>query len=136
MPNFGATSHAHLNTCHPAIVGVMQRAILYIDFSILCGVRGKVEQNRLKAEGKSRVSWPHSRHNIDPKKPKSMAFSSRSVAVDIVPYPVDWNNVYGFIWLSQVIKRVAGEQGVELDWGYDLWGWDMPHWQLKEGTYL
>lgn len=22
--------------------------------------------------------------------------------------------------------------GIDLDWGFEMWGWDMPHWQTKK----
>ena len=55
-----------------------------------------------------------------------------SMAVDIVPYPVDWENIHRFNELSDVMKKACETVGVEnLYWGYDLWKWDMPHWELR-----
>lgn len=135
MPHFSLKSAAYLQSCHPEIINICQRAILYFDFSVLCGVRNKEEQDKLKEAGKSKVYWPNSNHNVDPRNPKSISFPDCSVAVDIVPYPLDWHNQQSFFWLSQVIKQCAREQSIVLDWGWDLWGWDMPHWQLKTGEY-
>lgn len=135
MPLFGLRSQEQLLTCHPEIIDVLQQAILYFDFSVLEGIRSETEQNARKKEGTSKLNWPDSNHNVNPRNPKSQLFPDKSIAVDIVPYPVNWDHLQSFIWLSQVIKRCAYKRSVEMQWGYDLWGWDMPHWQLKTGSY-
>ncbi|RSN84443.1 M15 family peptidase [Acinetobacter baumannii] len=53
-------------------------------------------------------------------------------AVDLVPYPVDWNDLSKFKKVAVAMKQAAKELGVELDWGGD---WksskDYPHFELK-----
>ena len=59
-----------------------------------------------------------------------------SEAIDITPYPSMWSDDFKFHELAGVIKMVQQQlydsQLIErkLDWGYDLWAWDRPHWQL------
>ncbi len=120
MPTFGKRSQAELDTCHPDIIRLLNRAIKEYDFSVLEGTRTKEEQTAAYESGASKLAWPKSRHNRIP-----------SGAVDIVPYPVDWKNLHRFHDLALVIKQCAAEENIKIDWGWDLWQWDMPHWQLR-----
>jgi len=117
---FGARSLAQLATCHDDIARVLAAAIKEYDFSVLKGHRPKSEQNACHASGASQLRWPASLHNHQP-----------SLAVDIVPYPIDWESLNRFHDLAEVVKKHAADCDVNLVWGYDLWRWDMPHWQLR-----
>ena len=120
MPEFGRTSRRKLNTCDQRLQDICNEAIQHIDFSVICGFRCEAEQNAAYNGGKSQVDWPNSKHNSTP-----------SPAMDIVPYPVDWNDTDRFIELSKVIKAVADRQGTKIKWGGD-WSWfDGPHYELE-----
>lgn len=105
----------------------MKSAITDIDFTVLCGFRGKEEQDAAFASGHSKLEFPKSKHNISP-----------SHAVDIAPYPIDWNDWHRFDTLAGIVRRhwgvipVAERMGYELVWGG---GWanfpDRPHWELR-----
>ena len=54
-------------------------------------------------------------------------------AVDVVPIV---NGGESWQWpdyapLVETARAVAAELGVPLEFGYD-WGWDAPHWEMKE----
>ena len=132
MPQFGKTSMERLMTCQPGIQRVLLKAIRNgPDFTIICGHRGRAEQGRAVAEGRSKVHWPNSKHNTDP-----------SEAVDIAPYPIDWDDTNRFRVLAGYILGVADTMGVPLRWGGD-WDHDysetderfrdLPHFELLEG---
>ena len=108
---FGETSSANLYTCHPDLQRLLQKAIEVIDFSVICGHRNEVEQTAAVNAGRSKVRFPHSRHNSLP-----------SMAVDITPYPVDWGNVSRFAHLQGVIRGIAHAEGINIRLGGD---WDM-----------
>lgn len=117
MPHFGTTSAGRLATCHKDLQTVMNHAIEHgPDFSILCGHRSKEDQNKAFEEGKSQLKWPQSRHNTDP-----------SEAVDLAPYPIDWDDQNRFRVLAGYLQGVAdvlysnGEISHRLRWGGD---WD------------
>ena len=133
MPYFGKRSTGHLITCHPHIQLVMNEAIKLTDFSVLCGRRSKEDQNAAfnAVPKNSFLQWPKSFHNVDPDNPRDPEFPHLSYAADIVPYPIDWENLARFRSLSEVIKEVAEKEGIKLHWAYDLWQWDMPHWQME-----
>jgi len=127
MPKFSQRSRDRLDTCHPVLRRLMLLAIETSDFTVLCGHRGRIEQESAFAGGQSKVNWPKSRHNISP-----------SMAVDIAPYPIDWHDEARFIALSREVKRAWAAMTQDSKSGYDLmWGgdWstfrDMPHWELR-----
>lgn len=121
MFHFGEQSESHLMTCHVKLIQLARSAIKIVDFSVIKGHRPEHEQRDAFTSGASKLLWPNSRHNSMP-----------ATAMDIVPYPVDWENLQRFKNLATVIKQCAKEQGIDVEWGYDLWRWDMPHWQLKQ----
>lgn len=69
------------------------------------------------------MKFPFSKHNEFP-----------SMAVDVCPYPVNFQDVVKFMELSIVIKEIAKEIMVPILWGGEAWPnfIDMPHWQLIE----
>lgn len=127
MPKFGEKSKAALATAHPLLQRLMNAAIADVDFSVLCGHRTEEEQNAAYAGGKSKLKWPRSKHNRVP-----------SLAVDIVPYPVDWTNIQAFRALAVTIRGHWEEipprerAGWWLEWGGDWTSFkDYPHWELR-----
>lgn len=123
MPHFGTTSLDRLETCHPDLQKVMRAAIVAgPDFSIICGHRDEPAQNKAFAEGASKAIWPQSKHNTLP-----------SNAVDIAPYPIDWDDTERFEALSKHVLAIANALEIELTWG-GTWTdpVDMPHYELKE----
>ena len=120
MPEFGKRSELNLSSCDERIIKVLREAIKHYDFSVLEGHRSEEKQNEYFDSGNSKLRFPYSKHNKFP-----------SLAVDIVPYPVDWENQHRFFELSKVIKEACEKEGVDLKWGYDLWKWDAPHWELE-----
>jgi hypothetical protein len=120
MPKFGKTSTARLATCHPKLQEIMNEAIKRTDFSILCGHRSKEDQDAAVKAGNSKAVWPKSRHNSTP-----------SMAVDVAPYPLNWENAKAFMDLAKVIKEVAKEKGIAIRWGGDFKTLvDLPHIEL------
>ena len=112
MPTLGTRSEGRLHTCHPDLQKVIRRAIeAGPDFTVLCGHRGRADQERAVAEGRSKARWPRSKHNRSP-----------SEAVDLAPWPIDWHDLERFRVLARWVLGVAHGMGVRLRWGGD---WDM-----------
>lgn len=121
MPTFSRSSKEKLATCHPDLQRLMNEVIKTTDIIILCGHRGEVEQNAAFANHTSQLKWPKGKHNSMPSK-----------AVDVAPWPLDWDNEPAFCDLAVLIKRVASEIGVSVEWGGDWKTFvDLPHYQLK-----
>ena len=117
MPRFSQKSKSRLITCCDELRLVMTKAILEIDFSIICGHRSLHRQNELFNQGFSKAPPGHSKHNRSP-----------SDAVDIAPYPVDWQDTDRFIYFAGRIIQIAKDFNVRLRWGGD---WNMDTF-LKE----
>lgn len=126
---FGKSSLENLRSCHLDLQKVLHRAIEIIDFSVIQGERNEEDQNRAYTQGRSKLKYPQSKHNNHP-----------SLAVDIVPYPIDWNDRERFCLLAGVIKGVANTLNVDIRWGGDFNGnniisdetfIDMPHFELS-----
>lgn len=121
MPVFSQRSKDKLKTCHPDLQRLMNEVIKRVDITILCGHRDKEAQNGAYNAGRSKVRYPHSRHNKVP-----------SLAVDIAPYPIDWNDIERFIEVSEIVKTVADELQIEIEYGGDWHSFkDYPHYQLR-----
>lgn len=122
MPSFSKASKAKLYTCHADLIRLFEAVIKKTDCTIVCGYRGKDEQDKAFAEGKSKLKFPSSRHNRKP-----------SEAVDAVPYPIDWNDLERFKALAKIVKETAKELGIAIEWGGDWKSFkDMPHYQLRK----
>jgi len=105
----------------------MREAVREYDCTVLVGHRGKAEQDAAFADGKSKLRWPKSKHNLTP-----------SLAVDVVPYPIDWRDLDRFRALAVVVRRcwnaipAAERDGYDLAWGGDWISFrDYPHWELR-----
>ena len=128
MPKFSKSSVAKLKTCHPNLQVILLEAIEEIDFTVIWGERSLAVQQELYAQGRTKpgkiVTWKDgvnekSNHNYSP-----------SRAVDIAPYPIDWDDLQRFKDLAKVIKRIALENSIELRWGGDWVKKDYPHFEL------
>lgn len=110
MAEFGRTSRRRLKTCHPLLKHLFQQVVERYDCSILTGHRTKASQNKAVREGKSKLAWPKGNHN---KKP--------SLAVDVAPYPIDWQNTKRFYHFAGFVQGLANELHIPIRWGGD---WD------------
>lgn len=133
---FSKTSRSRLATCHPDIQRVCNMAIQYIDFGVSEGSRPKDKQDEYFAKGTSKVKYPNSYHNTivahikDEFKTSTELEKECSLAVDLFPVPLDWNDTDSFVELARIVKICAKELDIPLDWGFDLWRFDLPHYQL------
>lgn len=110
MPSYSQRSKARLATCHENIQRVMNKVIEDFDCTILCGHRSKDEQDAAFNVGKSKVKWPHGKHN---KKP--------SEAVDVIPYPINWGDRERMSYFAGQVVATGRSMGITLRWGGD---WD------------
>ena len=122
MFSFSARSLNNLKGVHPKLVAVVKRAleISPIDFTVLEGVRSQERQNELWAQGRTKpgpvVTWIQSTGTHGVQK------DGYGHAVDIAPFPIDWNDHKRFDQLANTMFAAAKELGVTLRWGGN---WDM-----------
>lgn len=129
MPQFGKKSKERLATCDPCLQEICNEAIKVFDFTVLEGHRDEEMQNKLYSEGKSKLRYPDSKHNTSPSK-----------AIDIIPYPIDWQDTERFARLAGLIFGIAHSKGINLRWGGTWKGLDggladfadMPHFEIAE----
>ncbi len=110
MPAFSEKSLTKLATCDPLLQWVFHEVIHNFDCTILEGHRDKDRQNQMVAEGKSQVRWPGGKHNTVP-----------SCAVDVTPYPIQWDDRERQTLFAGYVLATAKNMGIDLRWGGD---WD------------
>ena len=120
MPYFGRRSKKQLSTCDKKLQDVFNEVIKHVDCSVLEGHRGEVKQNELYEEGKTKVYFPNGRHNANP-----------SRAVDVVPYPIDWDDRERFHLFAGFVLGIAKSIGITLRWGGD---WDRD-WTVMDNKF-
>ena len=120
MFNLGEKSLGKLKGVHPDMVKVVKRAIQITeqDFMVLEGVRTPERQKELFAQGRTKpgpkVTWTLTSNHFKQK-------DGYGHAVDLVPFPVDWNDLKKFDAMSQAMFAAAKELGIKIRWGAD---WD------------
>lgn len=121
MPTFSQQSLDKLATVDRRLYDICTEVIKVFDFTAICGHRNKEDQDKAVAAGRSKTPWPTSRHN-----------SSPSQAVDLAPYPIDWNDLEKFRELNSHMQDAAEKLGIAIEWGGDFKSLkDFDHWQLK-----
>lgn len=134
MPQFSATSLKNLGECHNDLRVLFNEVIHHFDCSVICGYRNEEEQNQAYKDGHSKVKYPQSKHNQTP-----------SLAVDVMPYPINWSDrerMYffgGFVMATARQLKAMGWIEHEIRWGGD-WNRDndvkketfkdLPHFEI------
>lgn len=138
----GPRSKARADTCKPALRDVIYRAAhlapLDLDFTVLEGVRSRDQMKVNYGKGRTamqlvkkgisplyakpnerKVTWLNdpfaSTHAADPE-------DGLSKAVDLAPWPINWNDSARFEKLARHVIDTGKSMGVRLKWGRD---WDM-----------
>ena len=111
MPNFSSKSKNHLNTCHSDLITLFEAVVEVVDCSVTCGYRNKEDQDKAVASGNSKAVYPKGKHNSNP-----------STAVDVYPYPIDFEDLPRFYWFAvwvfakAEILRNVGEITHKIKW--------------------
>jgi len=104
MPRLGKRSRGRLKGVDPKLVNVLNEVCKYFDITVIEGLRSQERQNQLVAEGKSKTKF--GKH-------------VQGKAVDICPYPIDWDARDDFHYLGGFLLGVASQMGVNIRWGGD-----------------
>lgn len=116
------TSRQKLNTCHSDLIKLIEAVAETEKCAVICGFRGRYEQEKAYMAGKSKAKWGQSKHNLKP-----------SMAVDVVPLPLNWEDIEAFERLGEKIMAKAEELGINIRWGRDFTNLkDYPHFELME----
>ena len=120
----GTRSLQSLSGVHPDLVAVVKRAIeiTEVDFTVIEGVRNIDRQRQLYKAGNSTTM--NSRHIT-------------GHAVDMVPYPVDWDDLARFEVMAHAMDTAARELSISTVWGGDWKSfYDAPHFELDRRRYV
>lgn len=129
MPTLSKLSLEKLQTCDKRLQKLFMKVAETYDFTVTCGYRGEVEQTEAFRSGKSKLQFPLSKHNKSP-----------SLAIDAVPYPIDWNDRGRFLHFAGFVLATAKSMSLEIRCGVDFNGdfnfkndnfFDAPHFELK-----
>lgn len=104
MPKFGKRSKDRLKGVNPDLVAVLEEVVKHFDISIIEGLRSQKRQDELVSEGKSKTKFgKHVQGN----------------AVDLAPYPIDWNARDDFHYLGGFVLAIANSMNIKIRWGGD-----------------
>ena len=106
MPRFGKKSKQRLKGVDTKLVNVLNELIKIMDVTIIEGLRTQERQNELVANGASKTKY--SKH-------------IQGKAVDLAPYPIDWEDRERFHYMGGMIRGIAQQLNVPVRWGGD---WD------------
>lgn len=137
-------SLSRLEGVHPDLVKVVKRAIEITsqDFMVVEGVRSKTQCYINYGKGRTAVQCTVKGVPALYAQPKlakvtwlNNPLSSKHVsgkAVDLVPYPVNWNDLSKFDLVAKAMFTAGKELGVEIRWGAD---WDNDGNYREKGEY-
>ena len=106
MYKFGKRSRERLKGVDSRLVNVLNELIKIMDVTIIEGLRSKERQEQLLAQGKTKTKY--SKH-IEGK------------AVDLAPYPIDWEDREMFHYMGGMLRGIGQSMGLKIRWGGD---WD------------
>ena len=106
MYKFGKRSRERLKGVDARLVNDLNELIKIMDVTIIEGLRSKERQEQLLAQGKTKTKY--SKH-IEGK------------AVDLAPYPIDWEDREMFHYMGGMLRGLGKAMGVNIRWGGD---WD------------
>lgn len=137
MYKFSKRSRDNLSTASINLQKLFNEVIKEVDCTVICGHRSPEEQFELFKKGRENknfkwvvVDKSKVVTNIDGRAKKSNHNYLPSRAVDVVPYPLDWNDIAAFKKLGEVAKRKAKELGIKISWGGDWQSLkDYPHFE-------
>ncbi len=124
MPRFGTTSRKRLETADEQLQVLFKEVVKYRDCKILEGHRSREKQDAAynATPQRSKVRWPNSKHNQSP-----------AQAVDVAPYPIDWNDKDRFIEFAGFVMGVASQMHISIRWGGNFKSFfDGPHFEIKK----
>lgn len=110
MFKYGTNSLNNISTLHPNLQIIAFDLIKIMNVSVVCGHRGKEEQDKAVADKKSKTPWPKSKHNSLP-----------SNAMDVIPYPTGYKDTRLIYFMAGAIQAIADKHNIKIRWGGD---WD------------
>jgi peptidoglycan L-alanyl-D-glutamate endopeptidase CwlK len=104
MPKLGKRSKSRLEGVDHRLIMVLEEVVKFFDITVIEGKRSQDRQDELVRQGKSKTKF--GKH-------------VKGLAVDIAPYPIDWNARDDFHYLGGFVLGVAAKMGINIRWGGD-----------------
>ena len=104
MPRFSRKSRSKLEGVDARLLLLLEEVVKNFDITVIEGKRSQERQNQLVKEGKSKTKF--GKH-------------VQGMAVDIAPYPIDWNARDDFHYLGGFVLGIACKMGINIRWGGD-----------------
>tara|TARA_Y100000361_G_C10966844_1_gene241770 strand:- start:85 stop:465 length:381 start_codon:yes stop_codon:yes gene_type:complete len=106
MYKFGKRSRDRLRGIDSRLVNVLNELIKIMDVTVIEGLRSAERQQELLKKGATKVKY--SKH-------------MEGKAVDIAPYPIDWDDRERFHYMGGMVRGIAKALNLNIRWGGD---WD------------
>lgn len=111
-PRYRAISEKRLAGAHPKLQTLIYAAWEQMDFLVMDSQRGKAAQEMAFKLGRSKAKFGQSAHNWAP-----------AIALDLAPFPINWNKTEPFKKLQfEIIRPLAKKMGIPIRQGLD---WNM-----------
>tara|TARA_R100000655_G_scaffold21842_1_gene44607 strand:- start:1693 stop:2070 length:378 start_codon:yes stop_codon:yes gene_type:complete len=106
MYKFGRRSRERLRGVDARLINVLNELIKMMDVTVIEGLRSAERQKELLAKGSTKVKY--SKH-------------MEGKAVDIAPYPIDWEDRDRFYYMGGMVRGIGKQLGIDIRFGGD---WD------------
>ena len=116
MYKFGKRSRKRLEGVDAKLVNVLNELIKIMDVTVIEGLRSAERQKELLAKGATKVKY--SKH-------------MEGKAVDIAPYPIDWEDRERFHYMGGMGRGIAKALNLKVRWGGD---WDSDG-EIKDNSF-
>ena len=142
MPSFGKESSQLLKTCHTDLQDLFKAVVKLVDCKVISGYRTTEEQQELYAQGRTKPGAIVTKTDGVTRRSKHQGLLEEpgvSLAVDIIPYPVDWLDKERFYFFAGFTYAMAVHMGIKVRWGGDWDGdldlrdqsfYDLAHWEV------
>jgi peptidoglycan L-alanyl-D-glutamate endopeptidase CwlK len=123
MAKLSAASQKRLDAAHPLLIKLFTACLAdpaCPAFTVLDSQRGREAQEKAFNAGNSKAHFGQSPHNWTP-----------SIALDVAPLPIDWENLAAFKALGAFVEAKAAALKIPVGWGGRWKSFkDYPHFEL------
>ena len=132
MPRFSPASLKRLESVHPDLQTVFHHVVIDFDCTVLEGVRTAERQHLLYTKGRPDNGPIVTQRDGIIKRSKHQD----GLAVDVVPFPIDWDDtdhMRSLGWYVKGIARMLKQYGAidnDIKWGGDWRFIDLPHFEI------
>ncbi len=109
-----------LATCDMRLQMLVTKVSKQTPLMVVCGHRNEEKQNEAFGNGYTQVRWPNSKHNQEP-----------SLAIDLCPLPVNWQNTRHFFELAAYVWAESLKNDMPVVWGGSFSFGDYGHFELR-----